>query len=154
MAGEERILSVQSQRSDQILDRVRVHFDAPVVEEDAQSVPVIEQIGDGATHRALRRQPLRLGAQEGGEFVDEGTRRLLPNQTALPAKAGQKTTDGYYNLERMLRRALSASGRVLMCGTCMDARGLSEGDMMEGAMRSSMDELAEATLAADKVLVF
>ena len=72
----------------------------------------------------------------------------------LCAKAGQKTPDGYYNLERMLGRVLSAKGRVLMCGTCMDARGLAEGDMMEGATRSNMDELAQATLAADKVLVF
>ena len=54
----------------------------------------------------------------------------------------------------MLRRVLSANGHVLMCGTCMDARGLTEGDMIEGAGRSTMDELAEATLAADKVLVF
>jgi uncharacterized protein involved in oxidation of intracellular sulfur len=41
-----------------------------------------------------------------------------------------------------------------MCGTCMDARGLTESDMMEGPTRSTMDELAQATLAADKVLVF
>lgn len=54
----------------------------------------------------------------------------------------------------MLRRALSVKGRVLICGTCMDARGLGSEDLMEGAERSSMDELAEATLAADKVLVF
>ena len=72
----------------------------------------------------------------------------------LCAKAGQKTPDGYYNLERMLCRVLSAKGRVLMCGTCMDARGLAEGDMMEGACRSTMDELAQATLAVDRVLVF
>lgn len=70
------------------------------------------------------------------------------------AKAGQKTPDGFYNIERMLRRVLSAKGRVLMCGTCMDARGLTAGDMLEGAARSTMDELAETTLAADKVLVF
>jgi uncharacterized protein involved in oxidation of intracellular sulfur len=36
----------------------------------------------------------------------------------------------------------------------MDARGLIESDMMEGASRSTMDELALATLAAHKVLVF
>lgn len=41
-----------------------------------------------------------------------------------------------------------------MCGTCMEAHGLAEGDMMKGPRRSSMDELAQATLAADKVLVF
>ncbi len=54
----------------------------------------------------------------------------------------------------MLGRVLLAKGRVLMCGTCMDARGLAVTDMMDGVARSTMDELAKATLAADKVLVF
>jgi uncharacterized protein involved in oxidation of intracellular sulfur len=36
----------------------------------------------------------------------------------------------------------------------MDARGLTEAELVEGARRSSMDELAKATLAADKVLTF
>jgi uncharacterized protein involved in oxidation of intracellular sulfur len=79
---------------------------------------------------------------------------FLMADAVLCAKAGQKTPDGYYNLERMIHRVLSSKGRVLMCGTCMDARGLAEADMMEGATRSTMDELAQATLAADKVLVF
>ncbi|MGJ3260593.1 MAG: DsrE/DsrF/TusD sulfur relay family protein [Rhodospirillales bacterium] len=70
------------------------------------------------------------------------------------ARRGQKTPDGYYNVERMLKRILSGKGRVLLCGTCMDARGLSEDDIMPGAARSTMDELAEATVNADKVLVF
>lgn len=39
-------------------------------------------------------------------------------------------------------------------GTRMDARGLRHAEMMDGARRSSMNELAAATLAADKVLVF
>jgi uncharacterized protein involved in oxidation of intracellular sulfur len=79
---------------------------------------------------------------------------FLMADAVLCAKAGQKTPDGYYNLERMLHRVLSAKGCVLMCGTCMDARGLAESDMMEGPTRSTMDELAQATLKADKVLVF
>jgi len=79
---------------------------------------------------------------------------FLMADAVLCAKAGQKTPDGYYNLERMVRRVLTAKGRILMCGTCMDARGLAEDDMLEGAARSTMDELAEATLAADKVIVF
>ncbi len=79
---------------------------------------------------------------------------FLMADAVLCAKAGQKTPDGYYNLERMLRRVLTAKGRVLMCGACLDARGLAEVDMIEGATRSTMDELAQATLATDKVLVF
>lgn len=70
------------------------------------------------------------------------------------AKAGQTTPEGFYNLERMLGRVLSAGGRVLLCGTCMDARGLTAEEIIPGAVRSTMDELAQATITADKVLVF
>ena len=79
---------------------------------------------------------------------------FLMADAVLAAKAGQKTPDGYYNVERMLKRVLAGQGRVLLCGTCMDARGLTDAELMEGARRSTMDELAAATLAADKVLVF
>lgn len=53
----------------------------------------------------------------------------------------------------MLKRVL-AKGAVLLCGTCMDARGMTGGDIMDGARRSTMDELAETALNAGKVLVF
>ena len=79
---------------------------------------------------------------------------FLMADAVLAAKAGQKTPDGYYNMERMLKRIVTGKGRVLLCGTCMDARGISDGEIMEGAHRSTMDELGGATLAADKVLVF
>ena len=69
-------------------------------------------------------------------------------------KAQQKTPDGYYNVERMLKRVLSGKGSVLLCGTCMDARGLDDAELLEGTRRSTMDELATATAEADKVLVF
>jgi uncharacterized protein involved in oxidation of intracellular sulfur len=69
---------------------------------------------------------------------------LMPD-AVLCAERGQKTPEGYYNVERMLRRAISAKGRVLLCGTCVDARGIMEGELVEGSMRSSMDELASLT---------
>ena len=46
------------------------------------------------------------------------------------------------------------SGDVGVCGTCMDARGISADDLITGAHRSSMDELTQWTAWADKVLVF
>ena len=79
---------------------------------------------------------------------------FLMADAVVAAKAGQKTPDGYYNIERMLKRVLVGKGQVLLCGTCMDARGLADAELMAGARRSTMDELAAATLAADKVLVF
>jgi uncharacterized protein involved in oxidation of intracellular sulfur len=36
----------------------------------------------------------------------------------------------------------------------MDARGISDCELLEGARRSTMDELATATVEADKVLIF
>ena len=79
---------------------------------------------------------------------------FLMADAVLAAKRHQKTPDGYYNVERMLKRVLSGKGQILLCGTCMDARGVSESELMDGARRSTMDELANATTEADKVLVF
>jgi len=70
------------------------------------------------------------------------------------ARKGQKTPDGYYNIERMLKRFATGPHRLLLCGVCMDARGLTEPEIVDGGRRSSMDELAKATLEAEKVLVF
>lgn len=79
---------------------------------------------------------------------------FLMADAVVAAKAGQKTPDGYYNMERMLKRFSTGNGKVLLCGTCMDARGLDETALVAGARRSTMDELAAATVEADKVLVF
>jgi uncharacterized protein involved in oxidation of intracellular sulfur len=79
---------------------------------------------------------------------------FLMADAVLAAKAGQKITHGYYNIERMLKRVLTGKEQVLLCGTCMDARGLTDAEMMAGARRSSMDELAAVMVEADKVLVF
>lgn len=79
---------------------------------------------------------------------------FLLADAVVGARAGQKTPDGYYNVERMLKRVLAGNGKVLLCGTCMDARGLDDAALMAGARRSTMDELAAATVEADKALVF
>lgn len=79
---------------------------------------------------------------------------FLMADAVVAARKGQKTPDGYYNMERMLKRVVAGKGQVLLCGTCMDARGMVEADVMDGARRSTMDELSAATLVADKLLVF
>jgi len=79
---------------------------------------------------------------------------FLLADAVLAAKAGQKTPDGYYNVERMLQRLLTGKANVLLCGTCMDARGLGDAELLEGARRSTMGELATTTAEADKVLIF
>jgi uncharacterized protein involved in oxidation of intracellular sulfur len=78
---------------------------------------------------------------------------LLADAVAC-ARKGQKTPNGYYSIERMLKRFSAGVHKLLLCGTGMDARGLVEADLMDGARRSSMDELATQALDADKVIVF
>lgn len=79
---------------------------------------------------------------------------FLMADAVLCAKVGQKPPEGFYNIEKMLHRVIGGGGRVLLCGTCMDARGIAETELVEGASRSTMDALSAATLEADKVLVF
>lgn len=79
---------------------------------------------------------------------------FLMADAALCAKAGQKTPEGFYNIEKMVHRVIGSGGRVLLCGTCMDARGIADTDLTDGAARSTMDALSAATLEADKVMVF
>lgn len=70
------------------------------------------------------------------------------------AKSGQKLPDGYYKLDRMLTSTIRHGAQVACCGTCMDARVLSEDALIEGARRSTLDELSDWTLRADKIITF
>ncbi|MBM3270621.1 MAG: DsrE family protein [Candidatus Sericytochromatia bacterium] len=84
----------------------------------------------------------------------EEVKVFLIGDAASCAKGGQKVPNGYYNLEVMLRGLMRRNAEVGVCGTCMDARGLGDPDLVEGAHRSSMDELTQWTVWADRVLVF
>lgn len=81
-------------------------------------------------------------------------RLFLLGDAAAGARTGQKVPQGYYNVERMLTAFGQRGGETGVCGTCMDARGMQEGELVQGAHRSTMDELTDWTLWADKVLVF
>lgn len=105
--------------------------------------------GTERVYNALRLAPA-LTKQDAANEVTV----FLMADAVLSAKAGQKTPEGFYSVERMLKRVLAGKGKVLLCGTCMDARGLTDPEIMAGARRSTMDELAAETIAADKVLVF
>jgi uncharacterized protein involved in oxidation of intracellular sulfur len=66
----------------------------------------------------------------------------------------EATPNGYYNIERMLKGIASKGGKIGVCGSCMDARGLKPEALAPGMHRSSMDELTCWTREADKVIVF
>jgi len=61
---------------------------------------------------------------------------------------------GFYNIGDMVGMVLRAGAEVGVCGTCIDARGIAETDLVQNAHRSTMDELTAWTQWADKVVVF
>jgi uncharacterized protein involved in oxidation of intracellular sulfur len=105
--------------------------------------------GTERCYNALRLAQALLKNDAAGEITI-----FLVGDAVVGAHKGQKTPDGYYNVERMLKRVIASKGRVLLCGTCMDARGLTDADITDGAQRSTMEAVAAAAIAADKVLVF
>ena len=85
---------------------------------------------------------------------DADVRVFLMGDAVGCAMAGQVLPNGYYHLDRMLGSALRHGAEVGLCGTCMDARAVDEGELVEGARRSSLEELADWTLWANQVVTF
>lgn len=84
----------------------------------------------------------------------ESVRVFLVGDAAACAQAGQRVPTGYYNVETMLKNVVRQGGEVGVCGSCMDARGMVAERLVEGTRRSSLDEWADWTIWADKVVVF
>jgi uncharacterized protein involved in oxidation of intracellular sulfur len=96
---------------------------------------------------------LRLAGALAGR-PDVEVRVFLLGDAVGCAVAGQKVPDGYYHLDRMIGSAARHGAEVGCCGTCLDARGISEDLLVKGAHRSSLDELTDWTLWADRVVTF
>ncbi len=84
----------------------------------------------------------------------EEVRIFLLADSVTCALAGQQTPNGYYNLERLINSAVRHGAQVGLCGTCMDARAIREDQLVDGAHRSTLEELTDWTLWADKVITF
>jgi len=70
------------------------------------------------------------------------------------AVKNQATPTGYYNIERQLMFLETKNCAIGVCGTCMDARGISSEMLVKGAHKSTMQELTQWTVEADKVITF
>lgn len=105
--------------------------------------------GSEATYNALR-LAMSLQKEQPGTEV----RIFLMADSVTAALQAQVTPQGYYNVERMLRSILGKGGEVKLCGTCCEARGIQSLPVIQGAEPSTMSQLAQWTVASDKVLVF
>jgi len=84
---------------------------------------------------------------------DQSVRLFLMADAVGCAKSGQKVPEGYYNVQIMLGK-VTRKGEVGVCGTCMDARGIAEGELAQSAKRGTLEQLTDWTMWADQTLVF
>jgi uncharacterized protein involved in oxidation of intracellular sulfur len=104
--------------------------------------------GNERTYNGLR----LAGSLAKSDSID--LRVFLMGDAVTAARTAQKTPDGYYNLERMLKALAPRDVAVGCCGTCLDARGMTDDPLVAPARRSTLAGLTEWTIWADKVITF
>lgn len=111
-------------------------------------------VNDGAYGSEKPYNALRLAMALQKEHVGTEVWMFLMADAVTCALPGQKTPDGCYNLERMLKAVANAGGRVKACGSCCEARGVAGLSLAGGAEISNLSQLARWTAEADKVITF
>ncbi|MEK7697042.1 MAG: DsrE family protein [Pseudomonadota bacterium] len=106
--------------------------------------------GTERSYNGLRLARELLKDQGAGNEV----RVFLIGDAAACAKMDQKVPSGYYHIESFLKSLVRGGGEIGVCGTCLDARGIADSELVEGTRRSTMAELNAWTAWADKVIVF
>lgn len=79
---------------------------------------------------------------------------FLMGDAAACARKGQSLPVGYYSIETMPGKLRRRDSEVAVYGTCMDARGLEENELIAGRHRSTLGSLADWTDSSDQILVF
>lgn len=97
---------------------------------------------------------LRIANQLNKEHIDTEVRIFLMADGAICSIANQTTPNGYYNIGRMLKFSLIKGAKVKICGSCAEARGLNNIQLIEGVEISSLAELTNWIVDSDKVLTF
>ncbi|WP_318377806.1 DsrE/DsrF/TusD sulfur relay family protein [Enterobacter sp.] len=80
-------------------------------------------------------------------------RLFLMSDAVTAGLRGQKPAEGY-NIQQMLEILTAQDVPVKLCKTCTDSRGITDLPLIDGVAIGTLVELAQWTLAADKVLTF
>jgi uncharacterized protein involved in oxidation of intracellular sulfur len=118
----------------------------------AQKIVILINDAPYGTEKAYN--ALRLAMQIQKDYEGADVCVFLMADAVTLALQHQNTPNGYYNIERMLKAVLMKKGKVKLCGSCADARGLKEMKLAEGVELSTMAELAQLIIESDKVITF
>ena len=97
---------------------------------------------------------MRLAMMLQKEHAESEVRIFLMADAVTCAIPNQSTPQGYYNLERMFISVLKKGGSVKACGTCSQARGIKDINLIDGIEISTMSQLAQWVVNSDRILTF
>ncbi len=103
--------------------------------------------GDERPYNGLR---LAQALLEAGEWVE----LFFLGDGVHAAHAGQDPRGAHASLELMLAELIARGAVVTLCGTCCQARGLGEDELVEGARIGTIHDLADVVRRSDRVLTF
>jgi len=86
------------------------------------------------------------------ETVD--LRLFMMSDAVTVGLAGQASAAGGGGLQEMIEELVARDIKIRLCRTCALARGVGESALIPGVVIGTLGELAEWTLAADKVISF
>lgn len=97
---------------------------------------------------------LRIANQLNKDYPDNEVCIFLIADVVNCAIPNQNTPNGYYNIERMLKLSTRKKTRLLLCVSCLEARGLKNVELVKKAKISTITELTVEIVESDKVLTF
>lgn len=98
---------------------------------------------------------LRLAtAITGQENETVDLRLFMMSDAVTVGVAGQPTADAGGGLQQMLEGLIRHGVQIRLCRTCAQARGIVDLPLIPGVTIGTLPELAEWSLAADKVITF
>jgi len=97
---------------------------------------------------------LRLALALASEQIKMGVNIFLLGDAVSVAKRGQHPPEGFYNLEKMITDLVSRGVKVSACGACLNSRGLTVEDLVQGVEKGTMIGLARWIKESGSVLSF
>jgi len=89
-----------------------------------------------------------------GRKILDGEKIITPNSGNTGVDIYVSTSSAGGGLQQMIEELIKHGAQVRLCRTCAVARGLGEATLIPGVTIGTLAELAEVTLAADKVITF
>ena len=117
----------------------------------AKNILILVNAAPYGSERSL--SALRIAATLSGHEEKPNVRLFFMSDSVGIALSGQSTAEKQTH-ELLLKEVIANGGKVLLCKTCVSARGLQNANWVEGVGIGVLDDLARWTLEADSTLSF